>query len=211
VSRPDEPVGRFRARRRMKADGLGKHAWMDVWTELSPEDGFCWTVESEGGSGLLLDKGLRSMLRREEESYNSGRIARAALTAENYDLAPAGRDLEGLVHLRARPRRRDSTLLDGTFVVTADTADLVRAGGRLAKGPSFWIPRVDVVRHYARLRGHRVLVRVETVAHVRFLGESRLVVTYDYEMVNGEELSPSSPSNSPTTRGAEAGAGAPGR
>ena len=41
-------------------------------------------------------------------------------------LSPGGREPDGLVRLRARPRRRESCLVDGFFVVTADTADLVR-------------------------------------------------------------------------------------
>ncbi len=86
------------------------------------------------------------------------------------------------------PRRREAALLDGRFLVTADTADLVRAEGRLARAPSFWVSRVEVVRHYQRIHGHRLQVRLESVADLRLFGEVRVVVDFDYEMVDGVEL-----------------------
>jgi hypothetical protein len=92
------------------------------------------------------------------------------------------------------------------FVVTPDTAELVRAEGRLAAAPSFWISRVDVVRHYRRIQGHRVQVRLESVAHIRLLGEVRVVVDFDYEMVDGDELArhpPSEPARSRAPPGSD--------
>lgn len=174
----------------MRAEGLGRQGFMEVLVEVDPERGFRWTVEAEQGSGLLRKKGFRSMLRKEEEIREGDGIDGSALTADNYDLTVAGEEPGGLVRLRATPRRKAAGLVDGSFVVTRDTADLVRVEGRLARAPSFWVTRVDVVRHFRRIRGHRVVVRVESVAHVRFFGPIRLTVDFDYEMIDGEELDP---------------------
>jgi hypothetical protein len=188
-ARPDEPHRALRAVRRMRAEGLGKRAFMDVRVWLDPDRGFTYEVEAEGGSRFLRDRAFRAMLEEERQAYASGRADRTALTADNYVLTPNGRGPGGLVRLRAVPRRREAALLDGCLVVTADTADLVRVEGRLARSPSFWISRVDVVRHYRRIRGHRVQVRLESTAHLRLFGDVRIVVDFDYEMVDGEELS----------------------
>ncbi|HEY6547849.1 MAG TPA: hypothetical protein VI589_08075, partial [Vicinamibacteria bacterium] len=66
--------------------------------------------------------------------------------------------------------------------------DLVRVAGRLARAPSFWITRVEVARQFRRIQGHRVQVRLESVAHIRLLGEVCIVVDSDYEMVDGKDI-----------------------
>jgi hypothetical protein len=58
----------------------------------------------------------------------------------------------------------------------------------MAKNPSFWTTRVDVVRWYERIAGVRVPVRLDSTAHIRFAGESTLSMIYKYEMVNGVEV-----------------------
>lgn len=188
LARPDEPHRRLRVLRRMRAQGLGKEAFMDVRVAVDPEGGFRFRVEAEGGSRFLSDRAFRGMLQEEQEVYASHAADRTSFTADNYVLTAEGRGPDGLVRLRAVPRRAEAALLDGCFAVTADTADLVRAEGRLARSPSFWISRVDVVRHYRRIRGHRVQVRLESAAHMRLFGEVRIVVDFDYEMVDGDEL-----------------------
>lgn len=192
LGRPDEPVTRYRARRRMEVSAVGERAWMEIRAELDPRRGLRWIVLSEGGSRTLREKSLLRLLRAEAESYASGLPSRSALTSENYALEPEGRDPDGLVRLRARPRRREAALVDGVFAVAPDTADLVRVEGALARAPSFWVKHVEVSRHYARVRGHRVVVRMESVAQIRFVGRSHLVVAYDYEMIDGQTIPPSS-------------------
>jgi len=190
LTRPDEPVTRYRARRRMKAWAMGTHAWVDVAAEFEPETGFRWRVESEGGSRSLIERSLLRLLRSEEEAHASGLAPRSALTSENYALEPLGRDPDGLVRFRARPRRREAGLVDGTFLVTPDTADIVRVEGRLARSPSFWISSAEASRQYARIVGHRVVVRLDSTASLRLFGKSRIVVTYEYEMIDGDHIPP---------------------
>jgi len=188
-AREDEPVGSFRARRRLRAEGLGRRASMDVLVELDPEGRFRWTIEAEDGSKLIRNKAFRPILEK-EAAIRGAEAEGTALTAENYDLRTAGRESDGLIRLRAIPRRRGPGLLDGTLVVTPDDADLVRIEGRLVRNPSIWITRVEVVRHFRRLRGHRVVVRIEAVAHVRLLGDVRTTIDFDYEMIDGDPIGP---------------------
>jgi hypothetical protein len=190
VSRPDEPLTRYRARRRIEAQALGQRASMDVQVELDPESGFRWTVRSEDGSRSIIEKCFVRLLRAEADVHASGRAAASALTSDNYVFELAGPAPDGLVRVRARPRRREATLIDGAFLIAPDSADIVRVEGRLARSPSFWVPSVEVSRHFARVQGHRVVVRVESVARVRLVGHSRVVVTYDYEMINGDSIAP---------------------
>lgn len=63
--------------------------------------------------------------------------------------------------------------------------DLVRVEGRLAKAPSFWTRRVDVVRTYGRVGGYRVPIETTSVASVLMAGESSFSMRYTYERING--------------------------
>ena len=79
-------------------------------------------------------------------------------------------------------------MIDGAVFITSDDADLVRVEGRMAKNPSFWTTRVNLVRRYDRIGGVRVPVRLDSTAQIRFAGESTLSMVYDYESVNGVKL-----------------------
>jgi hypothetical protein len=80
-------------------------------------------------------------------------------------------------------------LVDGLVTVTAD-ADIIRVEGRLAKSPSFWTRRVDVVRHYGRVEGVRVPLGMESTAEVRVVGTSMFRMTSTYLEVNGVPATP---------------------
>jgi hypothetical protein len=202
LARPDEPNRSFRVRRHLEvtSGALGKEAWMDVLVELDAREGFRYAVTAAGGSEMLQEKILKKVLGAEREVYASRTNDRTSLTAENYSFAPCGRTGDGLVCLAASARRREVGLLNGRFLVSPDTADIVEVSGTMAKGPSFWIPRVDMVKRYARVGGHRVNVRVESVSHVRLLGESRFTMTSAYEQIEGDPVLPAVASAGPATR-----------
>ena len=57
--------------------------------------------------------------------------------------------------------------------------------GAISSFASFWTKKVELVRHYDRVAGLRVPVRLDTTAQIRLAGTSTMTITYDYEMVNG--------------------------
>jgi hypothetical protein len=191
LARADEPLLAYRGSRHIEArnDRLNLSGWMEVATELG-EDGFHYQVIREGGSDMIRHKVFRSMLDNEVELFASGEAERAGFNSINYDLSPAVPDEPGLVKLLAHPKRKDVTLIDGAVYVTDTDADLVRAEGRLSKNPSFWTKHVDVVKHYARVGGLRVPVRVDSTAQMRLAGTAVLTMTYEYEMINGVPVPP---------------------
>ena len=97
VSRQVEPLTQFRALHHLEATNtrFNKHGWMDVRTQLSPENHFSFAV--------LVSRGVAT---------------RSALTTPNYDFAavePAG---SGVVRLTVRPLRHEMTLINGARFVT---------------------------------------------------------------------------------------------
>jgi len=186
LARADEPLVTYRGTRHLEGrnERYNVSGWMDIAAELTA-DGFHYRVVDEGGSDLIRRRVFRSMLENEEQIFANGDMARSSITTTNYDLSPAPASEPGLVKLFARPKRKDVTLIDGAVYITDTDADLVRVEGRLAKSPSFWTRRIDVVKQYARVGGLRVPIRVESTAQIRFAGTSSMTMTYDYEMING--------------------------
>jgi hypothetical protein len=186
LARADEPLVTYRGTRHLEGrnERYNMSGWMDIATELTA-DGFHYTVVHEGGSDLIRRRVFRSMLEDEEQIFANGDVTRSSFTPTNYDLSPAQASEPGLAKLFARPKRKDVTLIDGAIYITDTDADLVRVEGQLAKNPSFWTRRVDVVRQYARVGGLRVPIHVESTAQIRFAGTSTMTMTYEYEMING--------------------------
>jgi hypothetical protein len=190
LARPDEPITQYRARRtleghnpRFKMDGA-----IEAITELSANGRFSYTIVSETGSDYIRDRVLRPLLETEAKVLASGDPSRSALTTDNYEIGGGELAEPGIVKLFAKPRRKEVSLIDGAVFITSADSDLVRVEGKMAKNPSFWTTRVNLVRRYDRIGGVRVPVRLDSTAQIRFAGESSLTMIYDYEMINGVEL-----------------------
>jgi hypothetical protein len=186
----DEQLTQYRALRRMhaKSDRFNQEGWVDAWTEFD-QHGFRYRIMSERGSDYVRNKVLKAVLKREQELIDNGHADRAALTEDNYVFTDDDTPRGGLRYVLMKPRRKEVTLVDGRMVLSADGSDLLRIEGRLAKNPSFWTSLVNVIRHFAKVEGVRVPVATESVAKVKFAGQSHLNVVYEYESINGRPVS----------------------
>jgi hypothetical protein len=183
IARTASPLETYRAKRRLEGHNarFNKHGWLEVQTELGPS-GFSYTVLAEGGAEVVRRKALYPVLEGEKDVLR-GKTA-AALTEANYSFADAGWD-GGWPRIRMTPRRKDRVLVDGWLFVPPEADGFVEMRGRLAKSPSFWTTRVDIVRKQERLAGVWVPVRVESTASIRLAGQSTFSMTYAYEAING--------------------------
>jgi hypothetical protein len=192
----------YRARRYLRAENqrFNARGELDAITEFTQDGAFHYQILRESGSRHVRDKVLRPVLRDEAALWRRGDPRRNALTPENYTFEP-GADASTVDEVRViiTPRRRDILLVDGALFLSAGDGDLRRVEGRLAKNPSFWTSRVDVVRRYARVEGVRVPFATEAVAHVRVAGRSEFAMTYEYESINGR---PVETANDPVIRSA---------
>ena len=75
------------------------------------------------------------------------------------------------------------------MVLSGENRELLRVEGKLSKNPSFWTSLVNVVRHFARVDGVRVPITTESTAKVKFAGNAKLNVEYEYETINGRPVS----------------------
>lgn len=186
------PLQQYRALRRMHAlsERFDYEGWMDAWTEFD-SGGFRYQIVAERGSGTVRNKVLRALLKREQELIAEGDFGRGELTTENYEFGAetAG---PGVRYLLIKPKRKDVMLIDGRMVLS-ESGDLLRVEGILSKNPSFWISRVNVIRHYARVDGVRVPIATQSIAKVKFAGQSRLNIRYEYDTINGQQVRTAAP------------------
>jgi hypothetical protein len=189
LSLEDPTPAQFRALRHLEArnDKYEKSAWMDVWTE-GDASGFRYTIVSEEGSDYIRSKVFRPTLDTERKLWAEGAPDQAALTPENYVFEDRGAQRDGLTALAVTPRRKDMMLVDGAIYLNPQDGELVRVEGRLAKAPSFWTRRVEIVRWYRRIAGFRVPTSLESVANVRVAGVSTFRMSYEYESINGHRV-----------------------
>jgi hypothetical protein len=167
----------------------GKHqGWMTVETALAPSGAFSWQVLEEGGSERTREKVLTELLKSEATSFRGDARYAAALTRDNYVFTRIPSMRAGNVALRLTPRRSDPRLIDGVLTVSADGYPILLEG-KLAKSPSFWVRSVSVVKHYDRFDGISLPTSVESLADVKMVGRSSLMMTYRYSAVNGRTVS----------------------
>ncbi len=185
---PEPPVLSYVAIRRFESANVRhrKEAWLVARTELKDGDTFSWQVLEEGGSELIRKRVLRAALEKEEQVHRDGRARRGGLTADNYVFS-APTSVDGELRVLIEPRRREDMLVKGSLVM-APTGELLRVEGQLVKRPSFWTRSVRLVRHYGRVEGTHVPVRLDMDAQVLIVGASRLSMTYRYLEINGRPV-----------------------
>ena len=173
----------YSASRRLEASGSGQRAWLDVQTDFTLASGLVYEVTSEGGSSYIRSRVLRSLLDEEQRLIARGGGPSVAISTDNYQFTPEGVNEEGFAIVALRPLRKDRSLIAGRMFLTVD-GDLLRVEGRLARNPSFWVTRVNVVRSYRRINGVLMPVLLDTTAQLRLLGSSALRMTYRYSHID---------------------------
>ena len=174
----------YRAQRRLEAAGNGQSAWLDAQTSFSHVGGLRYEVTAEGGSGYIRSRVLRALLEEERRAIGNGDVRSAEFTRANYEFRSEGIDREGLAQVALQPLRKERTLIDGRMFLNVADGSLLRIEGRLAKNPSFWITKVDVVRSYRLMNGALVPVSLDSRAQLRLVGAATLRMTYHYSDVN---------------------------
>jgi hypothetical protein len=188
LARPGS-IRQYLASRRLEASGGGQRGWMDVQTSFTAASGLHYDVTAEGGSAYIRGRVLRRLLDEERHLIAQGLTAGVAISKDNYQFEPEDIDGHGLAVVRLQPRRTERALVRGRMFLTRNDGDLVRVEGTLAKSPSFWVTRTDVVRSYERIEGVVMPVALESRAQLRLFGSSVLRMTYRYSHIDERPVS----------------------
>ncbi len=184
------PPVRQRAIRHLSAhkEGSSECAWIIATTTFDPQSGMSFTVDEEGGPRMLRRR-MRQILEQEREAWDERAPmppSAWAITADNYELS-ADEAAHGDIVVTLRPRRPEPWLLDG-FATLTEHGELRRIEGRASHAPSFWLRNVSVDRVYMRVGPRTMLTTVTSLAQVRWFGAYRFLMTFRYQMVDGQTL-----------------------
>jgi hypothetical protein len=159
-----------------------------------------FTIRSESGSKVLLEKVLKRLLQSEQEAQNDENQARIAMNNENYKLKLLGSESAptGLLYtLFAEPRVNNKYLFRGKIWVDARDFAIVRMEGAPAKNPSFWIKETKIEQLYTKVGDFWLPLSNRSASSIRLGGSANLTIDYrDYKITSAAPLAASNASSS---------------
>jgi len=176
----------YRGMRRyvLENDRMNKHAEMLVRVKGDADETKHFEVVSEEGWKAAQRHVLQKMLATESEASSPEMRLKARLSPENYEFHMAKTALLGdrmAYVIDVVPKRRDERLFEGQIWIDAQDYALVRAEGKPARNPSFWIRSVHFVHTYQKSGPFWFPVSTESVTQVRIFGSTSLTINYfDY-------------------------------
>jgi len=163
----------------------GRTASMEVLATYSAPDRHDFSVISESGSKLLLNRVLLKLLDSEKEAFKNHK--QIELSPENYNFTllgtekiPAGNTCYVLT---VKPRKENKFLYAGKIWVDAKDFGVVRMEGEPAKAPSFWVRDTQIDSNWEKVDGFWFIAHNHSVSHIRMGGVATLNIDYgDYQV-----------------------------
>lgn len=163
-----------------------------------------FTIVSQTGSAVLINKVFKKLLEGEQEALEPENQERTALNLRNYEFClleyhQAG-DL-GVYVLGLNPRVKNKFLYRGKIWVDGKDFAVMRIEAEPAKNPSFWVRKSQIQHAYAKVGDFWLPAENHTISSVRLGGRAVLTIQYtDYTVVTarGTALLRSSLSGGPS-------------
>src|SRR5205085_1904470 len=141
----------FRSTRIYRVDYRGfpgsRSAEMVVDMQYSPPGAKVFSIRSQTGSKLLIDRVFKKLLEAEKEASDPENQRRTALNRENYAFSLLGCESapQGAAYaLAVEPKVASKFLYRGKILVDARDFAVTRITGEPAKNPSFWIRQTQI-------------------------------------------------------------------
>lgn len=165
----------------------GREASMEVVATYSAPDQRTFSVVSQSGSKLLLNRVLLKLLDSEKEAFEHRK--QVELSPENYkfELVEADSTADGnsCFVLAVKPRKPNKFLYAGKIWVDAHDFAVVRMEGEPAKSPSFWIRDTQIDCTWEKVGNFWFIAHNRSVSHIRMGGVATLTIDYDDYQITG--------------------------
>jgi len=153
-----------------------------------------FTIRSETGSRLIIDRVFHKLLQSEKEALSEENQAHVALNTENYHFALIGFESTptgSCYVLSVEPRTKDKLLYQGQIWVDAEDFAVVRIEATPAKNPSFWTKETKIKQHYRKVGDFWLPVFNQSSSVIRLGGQADLTIDYrDYQITSADPSFP---------------------
>jgi len=161
-----------------------REAGMKVIATYTAPDKFDFSVISQNGSKLLLNRVLLKLLDSEREAFRNR--SQIELSPANYNFESLGfEQAEGdpSYVLSVQPRKENKFLYRGKVWIDANDFALSRMEGQPAKSPSFWIRDTQIDSNWKKVGDFWLIQHSRSVSHIRLGGTATLTIDYsDYQI-----------------------------
>lgn len=151
-----------------------------------------FTVRSETGSKLLIEKVFKKLLQSEQEALAEENQKRTALNPENYLFTMAGYEntADGPVYiLSVEPRAKNKFVYRGRIWVDATDFAVRRIEGEPAKNPSFWTKDTKIEQIYTKVSDFWLPAFNRSASTIRLGGRANFSIEYkDYQITAATPL-----------------------
>jgi hypothetical protein len=173
----------------------GKEAAMEVLATYTAPDQHHFTVVSQSGSKLLLNRVLLKLLDSEKEAFKDRKQVELSPRNYKFTLVDTEKITDGntCYVLAVKPRKDNKFLYAGKIWVDTKDFAVLRMEGEPAKSPSFWIRDTEIDSKWEKVEGFWLIAHNHSVSHIRLGGAATLTIDYgDYQVtaVDGHAKSP---------------------
>jgi hypothetical protein len=165
----------------------GRDASMQVLASFTAPDQRNFTIISQSGSKLLLNRVLLKLLDSEKEAFRNQK--QVELTPANYDFALVGTERvtgrNPCYVLSVKPRKDNKFLYHGKIWVDAGDFAVTKMEGQPAKSPSFWIKDTDIESNWAKVGEFWLISHSISTSHIRMGGMATLTIDYSGYKITG--------------------------
>jgi hypothetical protein len=172
---------------RLEYHGLfgSRNASMEVLATYTAPDQHNFSVTSQSGSKLLLNRVLLKLLDSEKEAFKDHK--QVELSPENYKFTLVGTEKipggDNCYVLTVKPHKENKFLYAGKIWVDAHDFGVVRMEGEPAKAPSFWVRDTQIDSNWEKIGGFWFIAHNHSVSHIRMGGVATLNIDYgDYQI-----------------------------
>jgi hypothetical protein len=163
----------------------GRDASMEVLATYTAPDQHNFSVLSQSGSKLLLNRVLLKLLDSEKEAFQNHQQVELSPTNYKFTLLGTEKIPEGdtCYVLKVKPLKPNKFLYDGKIWVDAHDFAVVRMEGEPAKAPSFWIRDTQIDSNWEKVGSFWFIAHNHSVSHIRMGGVATLTIDYgDYQV-----------------------------
>jgi len=169
-----------------------REAEMTVNVVYRAPDSKQFTVISQTGSKIILDRVFTKMLEGEQEAMTADNRAHTALNSDNYNFTMAGYETDGATSnyvLQVEPKVPSKFLYRGKVWIDAKDFAVSRIEVEPAKSPSFWTKKSDIHHVYTKVDGFWLPQQNKSVSLIRLGGQATLTIDYkDYKIADGSVM-----------------------